>query len=215
MSHLTFLDLPGEIRNQIYRLLLIVPSPSTKRVLGSDPAIYPQILCVCRKVHKEASEILYGANTFLAHPNLLSGLPRLRPYYETISSKRLISLIRRYHFRVRLDNDPNFSAERAEESFDSVEELTVEVFQAQYGSSDHKVLELLEGVRGVKKARVYGSVVAFPEYAKWLENAMMSPKDADVVRFEDIGSEEVRNFDLWTVSAEPEPAENTASSHIV
>jgi hypothetical protein len=92
MTTLTFLDLPGEIRNQIYRQLLIVPPLSVPRLLG-DPPIYPQILAVCRKVHNEAKQILYGCNTFLAHPNLLFGLPRLSLYYDTISSPTLISLI--------------------------------------------------------------------------------------------------------------------------
>lgn len=200
MSALTFLDLPGEIRNYIYELLLLVPSPSTPRALGSDPPLHPQILAVCRQLHREAAEVLYGKNTFLAHPNLLSGLPRLRPYYETISSRNLISRIVRYHIRVRLDCDPNFSAKEASDCFDGMEELTIEVFQAQYGSSDQKVLELFEGIRGVKKARIYGSVVAFPRYARWLEYAMMSPSDVDILPFTE-EDKDVGSFDLWSVSA--------------
>jgi hypothetical protein len=204
MPPLTFLDLPGEIRNQIYLYLLILPSLSAPRLLG-DPPIYPSILSVCHAVHSEAIRILYGTNTFLAHPNLLADLPRLRLYYDTISSPSLISLICRFHIRVRLDCDPNFSAEKAAESFSGVEELTIEVFQAQFGSSDHRVLRLFEGVRGVERARVYGSVTGFSGYVGWLQNAMTSPAGVEVGRFdrESAVATHVRSgdsYDMWIVS---------------
>jgi hypothetical protein len=199
MTSLTFLSLPGEIRNQVYNQLLIVPSLSIPRIYG-DPPLYPQILTVSRKIHSEAQEILYGSNTFLAHPNLLTGLPRLRLYYDTISSSHLIALIRRYHIRIRLDCDPNFSATKARDAFAGVEELTLEVFQAQFGSSDHKVLKLFEGIRGVKAAKIYGSVTAFPEYVEWLQNTMMSPRDSMVAGFGAIPARDtVRSYDMWNV----------------
>lgn len=201
MTAFTFLDLPGEIRNQIYTQLLLVPRPSLQRLPG-DPPIYPQILSVCRKVHEEARQILYSCNTFLAHPNLLSGLPRLSLYHGSISSSTLISLIRRYHIRVRLDCDPNFSLIKAASAFSGVEELTIEVFQAQFGSSDYTVLRLFEGVRGVKRVRIYGSVTAFPEYIDWLEAAIVTPKEGVVEVFEKekMGTGKVRSYDIWTVS---------------
>lgn len=67
---------------------------------------------------------------------------------------------------------------KVQNAFTGVEELTIEVFQAQLGGSDYSVLRRFEGVRGVKRARIYGSIYAFPEYAKWLQNAMMSPVGA-------------------------------------
>lgn len=185
MAPLSFLDLPGEIRNQIYKDLLLILPLSTPRILG-DPPIYPQILAVCRQVHDEATQILYGANTFLAHPNLLADLPRLRLYYDTISEKHLIDQISRYHIRVRLDCDPRFSAVTAQKAFTGVEELTIEVFQAQFGGSDYAVLKRFESVRGVKRARIYGSIYAFPEYAEWLQYAMMSRIGALVKPFDPI-----------------------------
>ncbi|ESZ90766.1 hypothetical protein SBOR_8837 [Sclerotinia borealis F-4128] len=184
MPPLTFLDLPGEIRNQIYHLLLIVPPISAPRPLGSDPPIYPQILSVCRKVHDEAQQILYGSNVFIAHPNLLTGLPRLRWKYDTISSSRLISIINKYYIVVRLDCDPNFSAVKAEDAFNGMEELTIRVEQSTYRGSDYEVLRLFEGVRDLKKAKVYGSVSGFPAYVEWLQDVMMMPKDADITPFE-------------------------------
>lgn len=179
---ITFLELPGEIRNQIYRQLLTLPDISSPRRLG-DPPLYPRFLETCRQVHQEGRQILYGSNVFLAHFNLLTGLPRLRHYYDTISSTPLISLIRRFHFRMRLDCDPNFSTQSARDAFSGVEELTVEVFQAQYGNSDYKVLKLLEEVRGVEKAKIYGSISGFREYARWLVDAMMTPKKGVVEEF--------------------------------
>jgi len=107
-----------------------------------------------------------------------------------------------------LDNDPNFSAQKAQESFTGVEELTIEVFQAQYGSSDYKVLRLFEGVRGVERTRVYGSITGFPEYAEWLQNVMSTPvgKEVDLFDREKVLSEkavQVRSgdaYDIWIVS---------------
>ena len=204
MNNLSFLDLPGEIRNQIYLQLLVLrllPAISRRRRLGDGP-IYPQILMTCHKVYEEAKQILYGCNTFLAHHNLLIDLPRLRLYYDAITSPTLITLIKRYHIRIRLDNDPNFISAKATEAFTSVEEFTIEVFQAQYGGSDYRTLKLFEGIRGVKKARVYGSTTAFPEYVEWLQNSMMAPigKEVRVFDKEKTLASQVGNYDLWTVS---------------
>lgn len=195
-----FLDLPGEIRNQIYNQLLTLPAISKPRLLG-DPPLYPQILCTCQKVHQEGKQILYGSNTFLAHPNLLSSLPRLRLYYDSISSSSLISLISRYHIRVRLDCDPNFSIQKATAAFSGIEELTIEVFQAQFGSSDYKVLKLFEGIRGVKNVKIYGSTTQFPEYIRWLREVLMLPVGEEIRPFDIMAEEQtqVRGYDIWTV----------------
>jgi hypothetical protein len=192
------LSLPGEIRNQIYCLLLIAPSPYVPRPLGKNPLLYPQILRVCHQIHREAKEILYGYNIFIAHYSLLSSLPQLRRWHDPITSSALIALIRRYHIYVRLDCDPRFTAETAREAFTGVEELTVEVFQAQFGSSDYQVLRLFEQIRGVRNARVFGSITAFPEYATWLEYSMVSPEGVDVGDFLDRDANFA--YDLWTVS---------------
>lgn len=86
-----------------------------------------------------------------------------------------------------------------------MEELTIEVFQAQFGSSDYKVLRLFEGVRAVERARVYGSVTGFPRYVVWLQDAMTSAVGVEVERFdkESAGAVSVREgdvYDMWTVS---------------
>ena len=196
------LRLPGEIRNQIYGLLLIAPPHGIYHPLGSNPQIYPQILSVCRQIHREATDVLYGNNTFIAHYSLLSSLPHLRRWQYPITSSALIAMIKRYHIYVRLDCDPRFTVETVRDAFTGIEELTVEVFQSQFGSSDYTILRLFEGIRGVKHARVFDSITAFPEYICWLENAMMSPKGMSVVDYGESEAEVVR--DLWTVGGPKE-----------
>lgn len=184
----TLIDLPGEIKNQIYTLLLVLPLNTSGNTFMpiNEPRIHPHILGVCRSIHHEAKQILYGSNIFYAHPELLTGLPRLRLYYgtdRTVKSPEMISLIRRYRLRVRLDCDPNFSAKQAEDSFTGVEELFIEAFQVQFGGSDYSVLKLFEGVRGVKRATISRSVMGFPEYVEWLQRSMMAPVGCDVGDF--------------------------------
>jgi len=191
----TFLALPGEIRNHIYDLLLTVPPPLDCQTLGRVRPIYPEILSVCQQTYREGIQILYGCNTYIAHYSLLSGAPQLRRWLKPIHAPRLTSMIRRYYIYVRLDCDARFTADKAQEAFTGMEELTIEVFQSQYRGSDHSVLKLFEEIRGVKRARVYGSITAFPEYAKWLEHVMMSPKGAKLL---DMIESDVGAFDLWT-----------------
>jgi hypothetical protein len=192
------LSLPGEIRNQIYYLLLIAPPPGVLRAIGWSPQIHPQILSVCVQINREATVVLYCKNTFIAHYSLLSSLPSLQRWQHPVTSSALVAMIKRYHIYVRLDCDARFTAEKARDAFTGIEELTVEVFQSQFGSSDHTVLRLFEKIRGVKRARVFGSISGFREYALWLENAMTSPKGTCVVNYVESGSEVAR--DLWTVS---------------
>lgn len=196
---LSFLDLPGEIRNQIYSQLLILPPLSVPRL--PNDFLHPKIIATCHKIYLEARMILYGSNTFMAHHNLLSGLPKLRVYMGSISSPSIICLIRRYHIRVRLDCDANFKTNLATKSFTGVEELTIEVFQAQFGSCDYNVLKLFEGVRGVERTRIYGSVQAFPEYVEWLKWTMEAPIDAELEGFDKekiarVLADRVRSYDI-------------------
>ncbi|KAA8568936.1 hypothetical protein EYC84_007912 [Monilinia fructicola] len=155
MSPLTFLDLPGEIRNQIYYLLLVIPRLPSSRVylLDRDPPIYPQILSVCRKVHDEAEQILYGSNVFVAELNFLVGLPRLRWEYPTIKSSRLISIINKYFIAVSSLDSPAFTCVEIKDAFSGMEELTIWAVRP-YLLSRYFMLRYFEGVRGVKKAKI-------------------------------------------------------------
>jgi hypothetical protein len=108
-------------------------------------------------------------------------------------------MIRRYYICVRLDCDPNFSAKKAQDAFTGVEELTLDVFQAQFGSSENQVLTLFEGIRDVKRARIFGSIAGFRDYVCWLERAMMTPVGNHVERFGTEDMNDVRSYDMWIV----------------
>lgn len=77
---LGFLDLPGEIRNQIYSNLYLHPGiiyplnfitarrqgyqPNLFRNWHPQPALCFDLLLTCHQIHDEACDILYGRNTF-------------------------------------------------------------------------------------------------------------------------------------------------------
>jgi hypothetical protein len=185
MSTSVFLNLPGEIRNQIYGLLLIVPPPHVPRSLRQPPPLHPEILSVCHQIYRETCQILYGKNTFIAHYSLLSELPQLRPSLGPVRSNTLIAMIKRYHIYVRLDCDARFTAIAAQKAFSGVESLTVEVFQSQFGSSDYRILQRFEKIRGIKEAKIIGSVVGFPAYVNWLEQSMVTPEGCIVEDFDE------------------------------
>ncbi|KAH8801540.1 hypothetical protein F5884DRAFT_518098 [Xylogone sp. PMI_703] len=184
MPQITFLDLPGEIRNQIYILLLVFPSLRISSSIDKSCRLHPAILQSCHQIYLEAREVLYGGNTFIAHPSLLCALPRLRFGYGPVTARPLINLIQRWVINIRLDCDPNFNSEEAKTAFDGAEELTVQVYQAQYGSSSHEVLKPFEAVRGVKRAKIVGSITTFPQYVNWLQDTIMSADGTVVPAFE-------------------------------
>ena len=80
---LSFLCLPAEVRNMIYRLLLVVEKPlgSTENenlpaeLRGRGPVwanageyhLQPAILSVCSQIYREASPILNGEYTFVIY----------------------------------------------------------------------------------------------------------------------------------------------------
>lgn len=168
-----FLDLPCEIRLDIYALLLLIHPPLDKVSPSSPQAwLYPAILSTNRQIHTEGTPILYGNNIFLAHATLLASFPRLRPWYPPIRERSVLPRIRRFHIRLRLDCDLAFDAAAATAAFSGADELVVEVWQAAFQSADHGALRVFEGVRAVKTVRVYGSTTGFEDYVGWLEGVM-------------------------------------------
>ncbi|KAI1479745.1 hypothetical protein F4774DRAFT_116508 [Daldinia eschscholtzii] len=132
-----FLDLPTEIRLEIFRHLLVLPadapppSQNTYYQLGQHrPLLYPAILCTNRQLHAEALPLLYRKNTFLAHNTLLTTLPRLRRIYDPVLSARLAGLITRFYVRVRLDAEPGYDREQAAEQLSNKEEVVLDAWQA-------------------------------------------------------------------------------------
>lgn len=193
-DNLAFLSLPGEIRNRVYATLLVVPPPSTTTALGETPLIYPDILRVNKQIHEEALPFLYTKNTFIAHPTRLCRLPQLRRWIDPVQTPHLIALIQRFHIFVRLECDAGFSAEAAREAFSGKEELTVEVFQSQFRGSGNGVLRLFEGVRGVSRARVFGSIAEWPEYVAWLQRKMTSNEGSESLGLEGMDIDDLEVF---------------------
>jgi len=67
--------------------------------------------------------------------------------------------------------------EDARRAFNGAEELVVEAEESAFRTAGYRVLLVLEGVRGVKLARVEGSVE--PDVARWLERRLMSDDEWD------------------------------------
>ncbi|MCJ1238464.1 hypothetical protein MMC14_006453 [Varicellaria rhodocarpa] len=176
---LSFLDLPSEIRNVIYQLLLTHDTPIQAYTFQNlSPRehtclnLHPAMLLLCHKIHDEASSILYGCNRFQAHPSWLTDVTFAVYPNRPIMSTRYIAFIRRFHLRVRLDCDPFYTPAKLAEAFSGLDELEVEVFQTSFGASDYRVLECFSVVRGVKRAKVHGSVRK--PFSDWLEKIMQS-----------------------------------------
>ncbi|KAM0324192.1 hypothetical protein ACHAQA_008386 [Verticillium albo-atrum] len=167
--------LPLEMRLEIYKHLLVHP-PLTRNLLGahSSRPLHTAILRVCRQIYAEASGMLYGENTFLAHQTMLTSFPRLRVGYSPVKEASAASRIRRYHMRVRLDCDPAYDRDAVTTAFTGVDELTLEVWQAAFLAADHGVLKLFEGVREVGRVKIYGSTTGFDDYVLWLAGVMES-----------------------------------------
>lgn len=188
VSHSPFLGLlPLELRLEIYGYLLVHPpgkgtpmSPPRRDKCNHDKHLHPAILLANRQINAEGTPVLYGQNTFLAHPTMLSNFPRLRAGFPPVREVAVLPRIRRFHVRIRLDCDPNVEREAVTKAFSGVEELIVDAWQAMFLGSDHEALRVFEGVRGVTRARVTGSTTGFDGYARWLEGAMESPLGREI-----------------------------------
>ena len=176
---LSFLDLPSEIRNVIYQLLLTHDTPIHAYTFQNlSPRertclnLHPTMLLLCHRIHDEASSVLYSCNRFQAHPSWLTDVMFAIYPDRTIMSPRYIAFIRRFHLRVRLDCDPFYTPAKLAKAFSGMDELEIEVFQSSFGTSDYRVLECFSIIRGVKRAKVHGSVKQ--HFADWLEKVMQS-----------------------------------------
>lgn len=176
-----FLDLPLEIRLDIYQQLLEMPTYSKRRT--PDAHIYPNLLLANKQINYEATHMLYNSNTFLAHPTMLASFPRLRPWSEPVKESSVLPRIRKFHVDVRLDCDLPYEKERVTESFSNIDELTIDINQAQYLGVGHGNLALFEDVRGVRRVTISGSTTGFEDYIKWLVNLMQSEQQTKPEEF--------------------------------
>ncbi|KAK3903326.1 hypothetical protein C8A05DRAFT_43423 [Staphylotrichum tortipilum] len=224
----TFLTLPLELRLDIYTHLLILPPPTPPEIQpttyrcaysssppssspGSPsqstlekPKLHPQILRVNPQTHAEALPILYGHNTFAAHPVLLTACPTL--YHP------------RWRIRVRLDvpvaaltlpaasppslasspttsspptpplpSSPSSSPSQPTEpnpiatAFTNTDTLTLDLYTSTFlGGVGADALRPFESVRGVRKVRIRGMVAGFERYLEWLRGRMtMMPGEGE------------------------------------
>lgn len=199
-----FLDLPFEIREQIYNHLLILPSHDSpanqnnpNNTNTSLSLLHPAILSTCHQIHLEALPILYSKNTFQCHPKLLTSFPRL--HYTPPRSgpgagprKQLtattcpgVGLIRRWYLHARLDCGPFWDAATVAAALTGAEALELEVWQTMFrGDCGTEVLRRFEGVRGLRRVRVWGSTTGAEGYVAWLEGVMRSPVGSEVGQYE-------------------------------
>ena len=188
-----FTLLPCEIRLEILRHALTHDTPirtnSCHQLGPPRPTLLhltPALLLSSRGAYEEGVPILYGENTFQAHPQILSSSIFAIDPNRTVIAPHCKALIKRWHVRVRLDCDPYYAAEEVTRCFDDCDMLEVEVFRSSWAIGGYDALEGFCGVRGVKRARVHGSVGK--SFARWLEGCMMSQVGATVREWE--GEEE-------------------------
>ncbi|KAJ4372763.1 hypothetical protein N0V86_008129 [Didymella sp. IMI 355093] len=175
--------LPAELRNQIYEELLCANTPtklsdlaSTSRISAPAPT-HPAVLATCKRIHDEAQDLLYTTHVFHAHPSLLTALPHLTTNSKPVLYPTVLGRIKRWQLTIRLDTDPRFDAAQATAAFSGAEFLELKAWQSMFDGCNAAVLKLFTGIRGVKCARVVGSVDE--GLARWLEERIMSPPELE------------------------------------
>ncbi|TQV99226.1 hypothetical protein IF1G_01441 [Cordyceps javanica] len=189
----SFMVLPAEVRIQIYSYLLHLPPISA--TAGGPPdddaesRVSAGILRASRLIHAEAAPVLYGGNTFVAHPSLLADFPRLRPWYGPVCAAAVLPRIRRFHLTLRLDCDLPFDRRRAAAAFSGAEELHVRVVRTAFLGAGKDNLGTLEDVRGVQRLTIAGSTTGFESYVDWLARLMQSPSGTKALPLAPVGDD--------------------------
>ena len=123
-SQWSFLDLPGEIRNQIYTLLLTDPRTSSQITHDFKPPhrrqkyLCPAFLRTCRQIYNESVKYLYACNEFLVSISPEMGcLPTFKGAGLPPLSHPRLGLIKRLGLRIYHD----FSGLRAEDECQKLE----------------------------------------------------------------------------------------------
>lgn len=199
------LDLPLELRNKIYRYLVIShidckSHPRLWRPLSVDGGrwrigYFPRhtvipLLLVCRKIHDEAAAVLYGENTFAFH---ISGLADGPIAFLEWLSPVYVRLLRRVYVRTGYDVDTygfrnRFDGHGVGEDGGKAVELTAEQKRIR------EVCGLALSVRLMKQAWPvgYGVVVNRDEVAIYQETV-----DWEVGRKRKVNEWPVGGYHLW------------------
>ncbi|KAH7394797.1 hypothetical protein BKA66DRAFT_410201 [Pyrenochaeta sp. MPI-SDFR-AT-0127] len=186
-----FFSLPPELRSRIYVELLCpkalsfadLARCSTSSIARDQQRprmrspLYPALLSTCRKIHDEAIDFLYELHIFHAHPSLLTAFPHYRAPAKDIIYPDGLSRIKRWQITIRLDIDPRFDLNQCTSAFSGAEYLEIYAWQAASNYAAEAVLRLFEGIRGVRVARVRGSVDV--GWRLWLESCMTRPLERD------------------------------------
>jgi hypothetical protein len=219
-----FMTIPVELRLEIYsHLLHQTPanphySPrsyyttTTTTSNGASCPINGSLLRTNHQINAEATDFLYGDNTFLAHPSLLTSFPRLSPSATPVSDPAALRRIHRLRLPIRLDCAPAFTADAATIALSGLEQLTVHLLNGSFLGADAgdkaasnvpANLRLLEGVRGVRRLSFCGSTQGHETYLEWLTHAMTSEEGAIVPEFVAPAKEEAADSNI-----EPKEDEN-------
>lgn len=83
------------------------------------------------------------------------------------------------------------------------DELELQVWQSMFsGECGTEVLQMFEGVRGVRKVKIWGSTTGLEAYAAWLRDAMMTPVGSEVVPYQEDRNKD--KVDLgWRIPGRP------------
>lgn len=178
-----FLDLPGEIRNIIYRHVLTYKKSSASYYAPDRPRLPytldlgPNILLACKRTFEEGSSILYGENFFHVHPSFLTKSIMPAMTRTEIDHPHIISKVRRFHTEVCLNSGPYHSPRQLKEAFSGMDDLEIHVFQTIDGEFGTWLLEAYTEIRRVRRARVYGYIDK--ELARRLERCMQSDEGVE------------------------------------
>ncbi|KAH8710254.1 hypothetical protein GQ44DRAFT_661634 [Phaeosphaeriaceae sp. PMI808] len=182
-----FFSLPPELRNRVYVELLCPEALSftdlaqcsysssvrSQHRIRTESPLHPTLLSTCRKVHDEGIGFLYAPHIFHAHPTLLTTFPHYRRPVNDIIYPEGLSRIKRWKITVRLDIDPRFNLNQCTSAFSGAEYLEIYAWQTASNSAADVILRLFEEIRGVRVARVRGSIDI--AWIRRLESSMTRP----------------------------------------
>lgn len=95
-SRLQLLSLPAELRLMIFRHLLVEDRPLPTHWRGGYYNIRPDVLTTCKKIRREAFEIMYGENTFWINT--------VQPNRGMLNNQQIKDTIRNVHVDVQIND---------------------------------------------------------------------------------------------------------------